>query len=103
MPLTPYSVSNGSVSRNENGFAFAPHIRKMPTAAATRRISTHRPMPPATFSEMRAVYSLSPASRISVMGESTHRNVASASHGAACFRSSRYRDASSRLTRRRTG
>ena len=103
MPLTPYSVSNGSVSRNANGFAFAPHIRKMPTAAATRRISTHRPMPPATFSEMRAVYSLSPASRISVMGESTHRNVASASHGAACFRSPRYRDASSRLTRRRTG
>ena len=73
MPLTPYSVSNGSVSRNANGFAFAPHIRKMPTAAATRRISTHRPMPLATFSEMRAVYSLSPASRISVMGESTHR------------------------------
>ena len=89
MPLTPYSVSSGSVSRNENAFAFAPHVRKIPTAAATRTISTLRPIPAAAFSVMWAVYSLSPPSRISAMGEITHKNVASASLGAAAQRSSR--------------
>ena len=89
MPLTPYSVSNGSVSRNANAFAFAPHVRKIPTAAATRTINTLRPTPAAAFSVTRAVYSLSPQSRISAIGEITHKNVASASLGAAARRSSR--------------
>ena len=89
MPLTPYSVSNGSVSRNANSLTCAPLDRKMPTAAATRMISALMPMPAAAFSVTRAVYSLSPPSRISAMGEITHKNVANASLGAAARRSSR--------------
>ena len=92
MPVTPYSVSNGSFSRNSYSFALLPQEINSATAMATSTIKTHSPMPPAASSVMRTAEtesSLSPPSPISAIGENTHSIVASAILGAAARRSAR--------------
>ena len=84
MPLTPYSVSNGSLSRKSNSFVRAPQVRKSATAAATSTSIAHSPRPAAAFSVMpkRADWLIS-LKDSNGTGESTLRNVASAIRGAA--------------------
>ena len=90
MPVTPYSVSKGSSSRNRYSLASALVRRKMLTASATRPSSTHRPMPLAAFSVMwKRCTSLMAASSSNVTGEVMHRAVAMAILGAAALRRAR--------------
>ena len=104
MPLTPYSVSNGSFPMNSKSFTFAALVINNVTPIATSIISTHRPMPAAAVSVIGTNPPLlNPARNIRHTGEITQRNVASASFGAVSRLSARYRDASSMLTRRSAG
>lgn len=90
MPVTPYAVSNGSFSKKANARTLDAQIRKIVTATETSSNSTHSPSPAAAFSGSgkRAV-SASPLSKMSGIGDSTHKNVASAIFGAAALRSER--------------
>ena len=90
IPSTPYSVSNGSSSRNLNSRTCAAVRRKMLTAMATSTSSTHRPMPAAAFPEIpKRPLSLRADSRSSVTGDTMHSAVAAATFGAAALRRAR--------------
>ena len=91
MPVTPYSVSNGSFSKKSYSFALFPQSINSTTAMATRISSTHSPMPAAASSRRGNAEEspLTPASQISAMGEKMHSIVASAILGAAARRSAK--------------
>ena len=99
MPLTPYSVSNGSFSRKSNSFVFAPHERNIPTAMATSTKMTLTPSPAARSSEIPPRPASAMAERKMITtGETMH--TASAICGAQALRSARYRAACSIVTLR---
>ena len=101
MPLTPYSVSNGSFSRKSNSFVFAPHERNIPTAMATSTKMTLTPRPAARSSEILPRPASAMAERKMITtGETMHIATASAIFGAQALRSARYRAACSIVTLR---
>ena len=104
MPLTPYSVSKGSVSRKAKSRVPRPQERKRATPMATRIRRMQRPRPAAAFCVRgKRPASLTKLRPMRATGLHTQRRVARAIFGAASRRRARYAEASARVTRRRAG